>query len=89
MCRIYALIPSLKAAEIQLRFVAFCLRWEEGMAIIYGTNRNDDLFGDVFGYAEDDLIYGFGGNDLIDGGYWNDDLYGGFGNDGPVRLLWR
>ncbi len=51
------------------------------MAIIYGTNRNDDLFGDVFGYPENDLIYGFGGSDLLDGGYRNDDLDGGTGND--------
>lgn len=51
------------------------------MATIYGTKRNDDLFGDVWGYAEDDIIYGYAGDDLIDGGYWNDDLYGGNGND--------
>ncbi len=51
------------------------------MAIIEGTSWADDLSGDVFGYAERDILYGYGGNDLSDGVFGDDDLYGGDGND--------
>ncbi len=51
------------------------------MVIIKGTDWDDDLYGDVYGYAKRDIIYGYGGHDLIDGALGDDDLYGGYGND--------
>jgi Ca2+-binding RTX toxin-like protein len=51
------------------------------MALIRGTNWDDDLYGDVFGFAEDDDIYGYAGSDFIVAGFGNDDLYGGSGHD--------
>ena len=56
------------------------------MAIIDGTNNDDDIDGtafsdDIEGYFGDDLIYGFEGSDDIYGGADHDTIYGGYGND--------
>ncbi|MDB9537078.1 calcium-binding protein, partial [Dolichospermum planctonicum CS-1226] len=47
------------------------------MAIINGTNRNDNLVGT---YASD-IISGFNGNDTLNGGFGADTLIGGDGSD--------
>lgn len=56
------------------------------MAIIDGTDWDDDLFGfdthdDIYGYGGDDVIYGYGGDDDIYGGSHNDWIAGGYGAD--------
>lgn len=54
------------------------------MAIIKGTNYDDDIFGTnsadtIYGYGGADIIYGYAGNDVLYGGAGNDDLIGGLG----------
>jgi Ca2+-binding RTX toxin-like protein len=56
------------------------------MAIIYGTDFDDDRFGTssrdfIYGYDGDDLLDGNGGDDDIYGGYDHDTIYGGSGHD--------
>jgi Ca2+-binding RTX toxin-like protein len=65
------------------------------MAIIKGTNGNDNLVGTsandtIYGYAGNDtlkggsgndIIYGDNGNDILNGGLGADTLYGGNGSD--------
>ncbi|OBQ32092.1 MAG: hypothetical protein AN485_22430, partial [Anabaena sp. MDT14b] len=47
------------------------------MAIIKGTNGNDNLVGT----SANDTIYGYAGNDTLKGGSGNDIIYGDTGND--------
>jgi Ca2+-binding RTX toxin-like protein len=57
------------------------------MAIIRGTNANDDplngsdLSDGMNGFNGDDRMFGFGGNDNMHGDGGNDKLHGGLGND--------
>jgi len=65
------------------------------MAIIYGTNSNDNGLGlnakpelvgtneadTIYGYAGDDVLSGLDGHDVLYGGPGWDDLSGGSGND--------
>jgi Ca2+-binding RTX toxin-like protein len=47
------------------------------MAVLFGTNGADNLFGGISA----DTIYGAGGNDTLNGSSGNDKLYGDFGDD--------
>src|SRR5262245_34030647 len=56
------------------------------MAIINGTNDNDNLVGtenndEIYGLQGDDYLEGLGGDDLLEGGAGNDTLSGGKGRD--------
>ncbi len=56
------------------------------MALIEGTNGNDQRFGrngndTIKGFAGDDFLNGLGGSDLVLGGSWNDVLFGFQAND--------
>jgi Ca2+-binding RTX toxin-like protein len=56
------------------------------MALINGTDSNDQLFGtsaadQINGLAGDDLLFGDAGNDTLNGGIGNDTMRGGSGND--------
>ena len=59
------------------------------MAIITGTNNNDNLTGTaeddvITGLGGNDNLRGLGGNDSLDGGEGNDNLLPGLGNDSVI-----
>ena len=62
---------------------------EWGNDVIYASDENDTLFGDLASAINtaaafvggDDVIFGYGGDDQIDGGAGNDFLDGGDGID--------